>query len=391
MELLIFVGIIGALVFIGWLFNKLSNLRERAKKYVELKARVGSLDTYKAQLESKQTELKAREEALGNLVKEKTEGFPWLAQAYADYLHLEDLMKARHLEYKSHPARKAAEQVRQVASQRRVAEKLYRVLKYKLEYYQNLFPWLIDFTGEDIDDLIRQIMERKGNGGEELQDLDDPVKKWLTQSEYSKLPTVERNQRALDRYWKKPKTKWEIGRDYERYIGYLCESKGYAVYYQGIVEGLADLGRDLICIKDNDVRIVQCKHWSIEKKIHEKHIFQLYGTLIAYQIDHPNNKSSSACFVTSTSLSERAKQFAKELEIEVLENYPLKAYPCIKCNVSRRNGTKIYHLPFDQQYDRTLIEEERNECYVETVKEAEDLGFRRAFRWRGNTGSSDSI
>jgi len=390
MELLIVIGVIGAIVFIGWLFNRLSDLRERAKKYVELKAKLGSLDTYKAQLESKQAELKAHEEAVGNLVKEKTEGFPWLAQAYADYLHLQDLKKASYLEHKSHPARKAAEQVREVASQRRVAETLYRVLKYKLEYYENLFPWLIDFTGEDIDDLIRQIMDRKEKGREELQETDDPVKKWLTQSEYSKLPAVERNQRALDRYWRKPKMKWEIGRDYERYVGYLYESKGYAVYYQGIVEGLADLGRDLICIKDNSVEVVQCKCWSQEKQIHEKHIFQLLGTIIAYRIDHPTMRVTP-WFITSTTLSERARQFARELGIRWTENHPLGRYPCIKCNVSQRDGTKIYHLPFDQQYDRTIIEEEKNECYVETVKEAEDLGFRRAFRWRGNTGSSDSI
>jgi len=55
----------------------------------------------------------------------------------------------------------------------------------------------------------------------------------------------------------------------------------------------------------------------------------------------------------------------------------------VKCNVSRRTGEKIYHLPFDQQYDRTLVEEDRDEYYVETVREAEELGFRRAFRWRG--------
>lgn len=61
----------------------------------------------------------------------------------------------------------------------------------------------------------------------------------------------------------------------------------------------------------------------------------------------------------------------------------------LKCNVSRRTGEKIYHLPFDQQYDRTLIEEERNECYVETVAEAEKLGYRRAFRWRGNVQTQE--
>jgi hypothetical protein len=27
----------------------------------------------------------------------------------------------------------------------------------------------------------------------------------------------------------------------------------------------------------------------------------------------------------------------------------------IKCNISKRSGEKIYHLPFDQQYDKVKI------------------------------------
>ena len=54
-------------------------------------------------------------------------------------------------------------------------------------------------------------------------------------------------------------------------------------------------------------------------------------------------------------------------------------YPCIKCNISA-DGTKIYHLPFDQQYDNVKIETHKGEFYCATVKEAEDAGFRRAFR-----------
>ncbi|MDH4067725.1 MAG: restriction endonuclease [Dehalococcoidia bacterium] len=396
--LLIIIGILAGITLISALIHKISDLRGKAKKYVELKPRLDNLDKYKGELESKESELKRKQKdwetevqsdihAIETLVKEKTEGFPWLAKAYADYAYLKDLNKASHLQHKSHPAPKAAEQVRQVASQRRVAERLYRVLKYKLEYYENLFPWLIDFTGEDIDDLIRQIMERKEKGKEEPHELEDPVKRWLTQSEYSQLPVAERNQRALDRYWRKPKTKWEIGRDYERYIGYLYESKGYGVYYQGIVEGLADLGRDLVCVKDKRVEVVQCKCWSQEKRIHEKHIFQLLGTVIAYRIDHPAMQVIP-WFITSTTLSDRARQFAGALDIKLTENHPLGRYPSIKCNISRRDGTKIYHLPFDQQYDRTLIEEERNERYVETVKETEELGFRRAFRWHGSADST---
>ena len=70
------------------------------------------------------------------------------------------------------------------------------------------------------------------------------------------------------------------------------------------------------------------------------------------------------------------------LGVKLIDDCPLRRYPIIKCNVSLRDGEKIYHLPFDQQYDRTLIEY-KDECYVETVAEAEALGFRRAFRWRG--------
>ena len=376
------IVIIVAVYFISWIFN---NWR-RAKKYDELKPRLDNLDRKEIELKNKQMEWEKKVqsdiEAIDTLAKEKSQVFPWLAQAYADYYHLQDLKNANYLEHKSHPAQKASEKVREIASERRTAEKLYRILKYQLQYYENLFPWLIDFKSEDIDDFIRQILDRKNKGQDYFEEPDDPAKKWLTAAEYEKLSSFKKYQLALDRYWQKKKTKWEIGRDYERYVGYRYEGLGYNVYYQGIIEGLADLGRDLVAVKDDNAEIIQCKYWSKEKQIHEKHVFQLYGTVIAYKIDHPKTHVF-ASFVTSTKLSDRAKQFANELQIKIIENFPLERYPCVKCNVSRKDGTKIYHLPFDQQYDRTIIEEERNERYVETVKEAEALGFRRAFRWKG--------
>lgn len=50
--------------------------------------------------------------------------------------------------------------------------------------------------------------------------------------------------------------------------------------------------------------------------------------------------------------------------------------------LSRATGERVYHLPFDQQYDTTVIEPDRGELYAATVAEAEELGFRRAWRWR---------
>lgn len=385
--LLVIIGIFVLIGLVSWIVD---NAR-KARVYERLKPRLDNLDGDEARFRKEQSQwaekVEADKRAIQTLAKEKSLGFPWLAQAYADYFNLEDLRTARYLERKSHPAKKAAEHVREITAKRRVAEKLWRVLKYQLEYYENLFPWLVDFKGEDLDDLIRQLVEKTTKAEPEIDDEVDAARRWLTTAEYENLSASEKYQLALDRYWRKKKFKWELGRDYERYIGYQYETNGWLVYYQGIVEGLADLGRDIIAVRDNLVDIVQCKYWSKEKLIHEKHIFQLHGTVVAYKIDHPG-ANVSAVFVTSTVLSDRAKQFATALSIRHIEEHPLKPYPSIKCNVSRRDGTKIYHLPFDQQYDRTLVEEERNERYVETVKEAEALGFRRAFRWRGKDKAS---
>jgi hypothetical protein len=389
MEILIFIGICLLLGFIGWIIE----IYNKSKEYDKYKPQIDGLLEMRQKLNNREAELKnkrnqlesdtlQKKEEIEQLTKEKSEGFPWLAKAFADYFYFKNLEEAKYLQYKSHPAPTSAERVRAIARERREIERQFRVAKYLLQYYENLFPWLVDFRGEDLDDLIKQILEGPKKEGEYEIEGYDPVRKWLTKAEYEKLPRVEKFQLALDRYWRKKKTKWEIGRDYERYVGYLYESKGYGVYYQGIVEGLADLGRDVIATKGKVVEVIQCKYWSQYKEIHEKHICQFKGTVLKYCIENPNKKVLGK-FYTSTKLSDTAKKFAEALEIEPIENFPLKPYPSIKCNLSRRNNEKIYHLPFDQQYDRTLIEEERNECYVETVAEAEKLGYRRAFRWQG--------
>src|ERR1019366_201409 len=160
----------------------------------------------------------------------------------------------------------------------------------------------------------------------------------------------------------------------------LRECGGTLVTYQGIFAGLEDLGRDLLAYGDGVIEVIQCKRWSQHKTIHEKHIFQLFGTVVAARIEYPDSHVTGT-FVTTTTLSQRAHQFAQQLDIRVEESVPLEDYPRIKCNVGR-GGERIYHLPFDQQYDSTIISPERGEAWVATTAEAEALGFRRAWRWR---------
>jgi len=322
--------------------------------------------------------------AFQKLLEGKFQGFPWLAAAWADYRALEAEREALALAVKKWPAADAAARVREMGKRRAEAERRAKANEFLVNYYESLFPWLEEFRGEEVEELL---VAELGES-ESIEGADDPARRWLSPVEYESLPAREKYQRALDRYWSKKKSRWEIGRDYERYIGYKYETVGYAVHYHGIVEGFADLGPDLIASKGDDVEIVQCKCWSQDKVIHEKHIFQLFGTVFAYKMDNPG-LAVTGKFVTSTCLSDRAKQFAAGLEIGIDELQPLERYPCVKCNVSRRSGEKIYHLPFDQQYDSTIVEEERLEHFVSTVAEAEALGFRRAYRWRGQAENAN--
>lgn len=195
-------------------------------------------------------------QALEALFAEKSRGFPWLVSAVGDYLALRDDQWAHYLETKSPPAVKAAERVRAIGAERRQYARQARTARYLLDYYESLFPWLVDFRGDDLDDLTRYVFEGGDNQAEKYI-RKDPARRWLSDEEYESLVTTEKYQLALDRYWRRKKRPWEIGRDYERYIGYLFEVDGYQVRYEGIVKGFRDLGRDLICTKDDHVEIVQ--------------------------------------------------------------------------------------------------------------------------------------
>jgi hypothetical protein len=175
----------------------------------------------------------------------------------------------------------------------------------------------------------------------------------------------------------------EIGRFYERYIGYLYEMDGWDVEFFGAVHGFEDMGRDLICKKGKNIEIVQAKCWSENKTIREKHIFQLFGTVISYDFENKIPEGAAKpVLITTTNLSDIAKFAANRLGIIVKMIKLDHEYPMIKCNVNK--GEKIYHLPFDQQYDRIKISYNKGEFYVKTATEAEQKGFRRAHKWFQN-------
>lgn len=347
------------------------DLNEEQKRFLDKFSDMNSeIRSLLAETKKNINEIKEIEHNLNRIIDEKTIGFPWLADAIAQYYEMRDLKIAEYLEIKFNPAVSTATRVREIATEKRNIEKKFRITRNLIKYYESLFPWLPEFVGEDLDELIEQVNRKE----EKEITQDDPVRFYLTKGEYENLSTTERNQLALNRYYTKKKSSWELGRDYERYIGYLYERDGFSVYYQGIEAGLEDLGRDLIAMRNYEVKIIQCKYWAQHKTIHEKHICQLFGTTLKYWVEQKKSLRQqelefltslikhdeiNGVFVTSTGLSDVAKEFANELGIEVKEKFPLGKYPSIKCNISKRTGEKIYHLPMDQQYDRTIIDEEK--------------------------------
>jgi hypothetical protein len=300
-------------------------------------------------------------------------------EAISKYEEYRDDELSDHLATKKHPARKAAETVKEESKKRREAEYKWRTTNALLEYYESIAPFLLDFK----DEIIETEDDAKVLSDYTEREKADPTTNYLTKQEYRKLSKTERNQMALDRFWQRPKSKRLIGRLYERYVGYLYEEQGYKVDYYGIYKGYEDLGRDLLCRKGKELIIIQCKNWSQFKTIYEKHIFQFFGTVFQYKDSNPGKKVKGI-FYTTTQLSDLARRFAEELGIELVENHVFdQSYPCIKCNINPSTKEKIYHLPFDQMYDKTKVDK-KGEFYCQTVKEAESKGFRRAFRWRGN-------
>lgn len=389
---------LGALQINGFYLNKLSDfsmdrIRHLTSEKIKLEKKIQEEKAEKAKIEKAiENECEEKRAALDasiqlldkelkslaknfdelmSLIPKKAEAYPIVAAMIADYLTIHYKQSADILENKPSPALKEAKRIRELQQETKqiIADK--KILEYKLAYIEKLFPNINDIFDDGFTNVNEFELETESNT--------DRTRCFMSHDEYINLSVTERNQLALDRYLEREKSKWQIGRDYEMYIGQEIELRGYTVTYTGILKNLEDMGRDLIAENGITTYIIQCKNWAQEKTIHEKHIFQLYGTVVLSRLKKPQFDVQGV-FVTSTVLSSTAKAVAEELGITVLEKIALKEFPRIKCNINRATGEKIYHLPFDQQYDTTVIDRAEGEMYAKTVADAEAHGFRRAFR-----------
>lgn len=206
------------------------------------------------------------------------------------------------------------------------------------------------------------------------------MRPYISKSEFQNLSPCYRNQLALSRYNASPKTEFEVGLTYERYIGYLYELENYVVRYHGAVNKFKDKGIDLYALKKKEVLVIQCKRWNKDITINDGTIIKLSGSMNIARNKYPSRNIHGILY-TTTQVSAEAKKEAVRLNIEIYEDFAIKEYPMIKCNISQ-SGEKIYHLPFDQMYDKTFITPSKGDFYAATVEEAENFGFRHAHKWK---------
>ena len=194
------------------------------------------------------------------------------------------------------------------------------------------------------------------------------------------LSEADITQLALNSFWAKSRDNQEIGKLYEQYVGYTYENKGWEVDYFGINNGYDDLGRDLICKKDNIALLIQCKKWSQTVQIPIVHIFQLFGSMCEYRLSLREKKQNKkiqkvqGAFYTTTLLSNDARSFAKKVGIKTYEKFQLKkVFPIIKAVFNQ----KKYYLPTDNEYDSIKLDLSKGDQYFDKTITAENAGFHR--------------
>ena len=101
---------------------------------------------------------------------------------------------------------------------------------------------------------------------------------------YGNLPSCRKRETDV--------AKADYGRQYERYVGYLFESRGFTVCYRGISEEKEDGGIDLVAKAPRKIRLIQCKRW--RNAVNADVISRLQGAVERFIYDQRKCAQASA-------------------------------------------------------------------------------------------------
>ena len=163
------------------------------------------------------------------------------------------------------------------------------------------------------------------------------------------------------------KTPWQVGRDFERYVGFRYEERGYKVTYNGITEHEEDYGVDLFCVSEARVLAVQCKNW--KDPVMWREVAMIAGASLA-AARSAGWLSAIPVLLTTGPLPTETIQYANRANVVVRRVVP-REYPVIKC----KRSSNYFHLPWHSNYDRTKLISDQGDRRVFRVEEAVLDGF----------------
>lgn len=127
-------------------------------------------------------------------------------------------------------------------------------------------------------------------------------------------------------YALKMKEKKEKGKEYEEFVAGHFKIDGYEVNLHGIKKGKKDKGIDIICTKDEELILIQCKNWKENStyKINHENLKAFVGCCTEYVNENKLfDKNIKLKFITSNYiLDESGKKFLQEsktLQYEILK------------------------------------------------------------------------
>lgn len=167
--------------------------------------------------------------------------------------------------------------------------------------------------------------------------------------------------------------KADYGLQYERYVGYLFESHGFSVKYNGACSGLNDGGLDLIARAPRKIRLIQCKRW--RHPIGLDAISRLVGATERFIWEERRGKSQNCrisirgVIATTSTLEKDAEELCKAQGIFVMKQLPFMRYPSIKAQRITDSAGRFL-LPFTPRYDRITLNFNHGDCFIDTVREA---------------------
>ena len=155
----------------------MSELKEAYSYIIENKK---VCDQKQIELEKREADIEYTEKAL----KAKVKDIPLLVELFADIEWERSGLIEQALVMKRNPSIKGSIEVAKVKREKQKIIRELKSLKYKMFYYEQMVPWLLELEDDDIVPQELEVFNRENTNDEDASSY------WLTTNEYMTLPTV---------------------------------------------------------------------------------------------------------------------------------------------------------------------------------------------------------